>query len=539
MDYSRHLSGFGIATPPTAPIPGAGQVKNSAGGYVFQVDDWDRLARFLILGTEGGTYYASEQSLTRDNAAVVERCLARDGARVVRTVVEISESGRAPKNDPAIFALAMVAKFGDKESRRAAHAAMPKVCRIGTHLFQYVEAVNKLGGFGRGTRRSIEAWYNTKDPDDLAYQLLKYQQRNGWSHRDVLRLAHVRPATDLHSELYKMAIGQENAAGEQAFVAACEELKKLAPREEDLPRVCQLIVENRLPREVIPTELLNVPEVWEALLVDMPMTAMIRNLATMTRVGLIKPLSDGLRTVTTRLGDESRLRKARVHPIGVLSALRTYAQGHGERSKHTWQPVGQVVDALDAAFYASFGFLEPSGAATLLGLDVSASMDGGVIAGVAGLAPRLAAAAMAMVTARVEKHYGVVAFSTNLTVLSITPQQRLDDVVRITSSLPFGGTNCALPMLAAAQEGWKVDTFVVYTDNETWAGDIHPSKALELYRQKTGRPAKLCVVGLTSTGFSIADPRDAGMMDVVGFDTSAPQLIADFSKVLDTGKPTG
>ena len=43
-------------------------------------------------------------------------------------------------------------------------------------------------------------------------------------------------------------------------------------------------------------------------------------------------------------------------------------------------------------------------------------------------------------------------------------------------------------------------------------------------------PAKLIVVGMVANRFSIADPNDAGMMDVVGFDTSAPQLMTDFVK---------
>jgi 60 kDa SS-A/Ro ribonucleoprotein len=36
------------------------------------------------------------------------------------------------------------------------------------------------------------------------------------------------------------------------------------------------------------------------------------------------------------------------------------------------------------------------------------------------------------------------------------------------------------------------------------------------------------VVGLVSNGFSIADPADPGMLDVVGFDAAAPAVIADF-----------
>jgi 60 kDa SS-A/Ro ribonucleoprotein len=85
-------------------------------------------------------------------------------------------------------------------------------------------------------------------------------------------------------------------------------------------------------------------------------------------------------------------------------------------------------------------------------------------------------------------------------------------------------------MIWATKERVPVDTFVVYTDNETWAGQVHPAEALKNYRQKMGIGAKLVVVGMTSTGFTIADPQDAGMLDVVGFDTTAPNVITEFSR---------
>ena len=54
-----------------------GQTPNSAGGNAWAVDCWTRLRRFLVLGSEGGSYYASEWTLTRENAKAVEQCVAR------------------------------------------------------------------------------------------------------------------------------------------------------------------------------------------------------------------------------------------------------------------------------------------------------------------------------------------------------------------------------------------------------------------------------------------------------------------------------
>ena len=97
------------------------------------------------------------------------------------------------------------------------------------------------------------------------------------------------------------------------------------------------------------------------------------------------------------------------------------------------------------------------------------------------------------------------------------------------SDLPFGGTDCALPMVWAAQNKVPVDLFCIYTDSETWAGPVHPVQALRAYRQKLGTGAKLVVVGMVANDFTIADPDDGGMMDVVGFDTATPAVIADFA----------
>jgi 60 kDa SS-A/Ro ribonucleoprotein len=174
-------------------------------------------------------------------------------------------------------------------------------------------------------------------------------------------------------------------------------------------------------------------------------------------------------------------------------------------------------------------------------------MEGGSVAGVPGLTPRDASAALALVTAATEEHYEVLGFfatrrgwkagtrragwgADGLTPLAISPRQRLDDVVRTVSDLPFGGTDCALPMRYAQARKREIDTFVIYTDSETWAGDIHPVQALRDYRHASGIDARLVVVGMVSNGFSIADPNDPGMLDVVGFDTATPQLISDFAR---------
>jgi len=539
-------------TPQSAPLPD--QTANSAGGYSWAVDDWARLRRFLILGSEGGSYYAGEWKLTRENAQAVERCLAEDGARTVGEIAAVSDSGRAPKNDPAVFALAMAAGAGDEATRKAALDALPRVCRTATHLFQFATFVEGFRGWGRSLRRAIGAWYAGRSPESLAYQAVKYRQRDGMTHRDLLRLAH--PAGRVSAGNPTLELGDEHRrlfewiarGGSTDGLPRLVEGFALAQTATSPGRAAELVREYRLPREALQSEHLTSPIVWEALLDDMPMTALVRNLATMTRVGALAPGSAGTAKVVTQLGDRKRIHKARVHPIALLAALRTYAAGRGVRGRHSWTPVTAIVDALDAAFYTAFENVEPTGKRLLLALDVSGSMTGGWVAGVPGLTPRDASAALALVTAATETRYEVVGFFAGrhgwksgrpshwrglvdgLTPLAISPRQRLDDAVRKVSDLPFGGTNCALPMLYALDKEREIDTFVIYTDSETWAGDVHPAQALADYRRASGIDARLVVIGMVSNAFSIADPNDPGMLDVVGFDTATPQLVSDFAR---------
>jgi 60 kDa SS-A/Ro ribonucleoprotein len=530
VKYVRHVSTR--MTPQWEPIPGSTQVPNSARGYAYPVDDWVRLDRFLILGSEGGSYYAGERRLTRENAEAVLRCIKEDGLRTVARIREISRSGRAPRNDPAIFALAMAAKLGDEPTRKAAFAAVPDVARTSTHLFQFAEAVQAFGGWGRATTRAISAWYERENVGELAYQAVKYRQREGWTHADLLRLSHPKAPSAAHRELYAWIVDgvvpeNDKADGGEALkqIQGFDQLQKATAA----PEAARLIAGYRLPWETVPTELRSSPEVWAALLEEMPLTAMIRNLATMTRIGLVVPMAAATRKVVDELKDRERIRRARVHPMAILAALKTYEQGHGERGKHTWTPVQQVVDALNEAFYLAFDNVEATGKRWLLGVDVSGSMSMGAVAGVAGMTPRVAAAAMTLVTAAIEPQHVIMAFQGLLVPLGISPRERLDDVVRKTGGLPFGPTDCAQPMLYATERRLEVDVFVVYTDSETWYGQIHPVQALQQYRQKMGIPAKLMVQAFVANRFSIADPNDAGMLDVIGFDTAVPTLIRDFA----------
>jgi 60 kDa SS-A/Ro ribonucleoprotein len=546
-NYARHLSPKNV--PQTQPLPGESMIQNRAGGYVYEIDDWLRLKRFACLGASSGTYYASEKQLTLENAEIVLNLLKVDGPRVVREVVEISDKGLAPKNDPAIFVLALASVKGDEPTRKAAFAALPAICRIGTHLFTFVSYREALGGgWGRGVRMAISQWYTRRKASEIAYQAVKYGQRGGISHRDVLRLAH--PVTDdKATRLVFDAICAPEAGAErqlprtrkrsterQTTSTGWTGLRETAPfidgwlklRAGNLKpsEAAKVIADHKLEREFVPTKLLTHAEVWEALLPNLKYTALIRNLGNLSKCGLMTVFSSAAKYVESQLSDGDAIRKARVHPWAVLLASRTYAMGRGFKGSGTWTVVPQVVAALDGAFDLSFHNVVPTGKRFILGIDVSGSMSSQVDGSPIRVCE--AAAAMAMVTVRTEPQCYTLGFHHGLVDLGITTKDSLQDVMRKTAINNGGGTDCALPVRWARGAKIKADAILCYTDNETHNGLSHAHSELIAYRRELGIPLKAGFVAFTATESSLSNPSDPGSMNFVGLDASLPQALNAF-----------
>lgn len=532
------------ATPQTKRTPGrTDEVKNNAGGYVFKVNDQARLERFLILGTDGATYYVNSKTQVKDNIAFLRNMIAKDEATVLKTIVEVSDEGRAYSNSPAIFALAVLLSEG--ENKAAAREAVNKVVRTGTHLFEFADYLDGLGGWGRAKRKAIADWYTGKDAGALAYQAVKYRQRNGWTHRDLFRKAHPQGVDRVVGDFILGKPEDADNYGKVSIIDGFREAQKAGTVKETLRG---LEVYKNLPWEALKTEHLTDVKVWKTLFYNGQLNgqALIRNITRLAKLGAFKDMQFAA-DYAARLTDEEMIRKTRLHPINFLNAIVVYTEGQVPRGstggyyysrQKDWVTESVILDALNKGFYTAFKTIEPAGKRTMLAIDVSGSMSSPALG--LDLSCAQVSAAMAMTVARTEPAHIIRGFTsgsngyswrgaTKLTDLDISAGTELSTAMKKVQKSNFGGTDCALPMTWATDNNVEVDTFVVITDNETYAGSIKPAQALVKYRKATGIDARLAVLGVAASPFTIADPNDKGMMDFVGFDSNAPRVLADFS----------
>lgn len=518
-----HLTQSGSKqTPQSEPIPGreSDMAENKAGGYGFKIDKWTQFRRFLFLGTEGGTYYTTERELTRENARAARACIDEDGTRAVEMIREIADSGRAPHQDPLLFALAMAISEGDEETRRAAGDALSDVAQYSTHLFHFKTFAESFRGYGRVLRRAIADWYTEKDADYIAYQAAKYPSRDGESHADLLNVSHPKPPTDEHDKVFGWIVN-EDADPPTDQVAAMQKITAVS----DVDRAVELIREHRLTHEMVASDLKSEPEVWEALLKDMPIHATLRNLGNLSAHGVLSTFSDAAELVTDRLTDPEHVQNGYVHPLDVVTTYQTYQSGSGYRGSKTWDPVTEVLDALSETFRLSFENVEPTGQRLIVGVDKSGSM-GSSVSGLPQLEAVQGALIMAMATVYAEDRVEVLRFDSTCESLGITGSESLNSVLNVTR--PGGGTNVASPINWAIENGVEADAILLYTDMQTWAGHRHPTQALDEYRRTINPDAKLVGVDMTAEQTTVGDPDDSNTLGVVGFDSRTPQAISAF-----------
>lgn len=534
MDALRTVNLRNPSTPQTERADKR-QKRNNAGGYSFVASDATRFRRFLITGTNGGTYYVSENKLTKDAVKFVVDYIADNGVAAVNEAVKVSDQALAPSNNQALFVIAVALNSDDADTKRAAKEAVIKVARTGTHLFTLCEYLKNTGGWGSAKTKAIAAWYTTRDDEALSYQVAKYRQRDGWTHRDVLRLAHPK---GISKDISRFILSGEVTETAPVILRDFERLSTVDSADEAVEAIRDAEV---VAWEFLPTGVLKDKKVWRELADGghLPLGAMIRNISRLGKNGAfednfhegkLQVISGDEFTdiVVNALTNEKKIKRSRIHPMDFLKTIAVVGDG-SDGVPH------EVIGALHTGYEMSFVNVKDIDASALIGMDVSGSMSvlvndprgRWVWGNQEGLTCAKAGASLIQVIMEAMRKTRVMAFSNQFQELSITKQMSLNEVHRKIQGLNFGSTDCALPMQYALNKGLEVDAFFVITDSETWYGNQHPFEALKEYRNKVNPKARLFVIALSGTEFTIADPDDPLSYDIAGFDSSMMKIVEE------------
>lgn len=476
----------------------------------YTVNDRTTLERVLIMG---------DQKLTPDQEELITNLLEKSSEDVLRQIEESAQN--AQRMGIIIETLACVLRSENKQTRTEASLLAPKIVRTGTHLLQLVDAISRRGGWGRAQKRAIAGVFEQTSAKTLALWRIKYNQRFGRTLKNALNLSHPRlegEANAVAAYITRGKLPQEITPALRPL-EGMEKLKKAQSGKE----AAELMEEYALPIECVPTELRTV-EVYEVAAEQGGSTWLLRNLSTLARVGLTS--ASMLMLISRKLSPE-QLKAARIHPLQLLITRCAYQLGYSTRNTNTWPAQTEVVRMIDEEFEKSLSNLEPTGLRFLHGLDVSGSMTMRDIQDTPGLTPHVAATGWCLAMTKSEPHSKIMGFSRTIQDLEITNQDSLETALEKSQKADFGSTNPGALIEWAMDSGEQFDVFIIHTDNDVNTG-TNASELLKKYRAQTGINAKMVVISYLPSKFSIADPNDAGMLDISGLDNSTPEKLRNF-----------
>ena len=204
-------SSQGRATIPQTCKLNIDQVLNCSGGYVWKLTTIEHVNRYLVLGgaKDMGNYYKQADEVSHECAlSVLQMIRSPDPSQFVQLcdlLKAVSIGGRAPKQEPVLLSVAAAIVFAKNAKEKEIAFETAKACiRIPTHMFMLAgfvrdlsmaKATNKGKGWGTGFRRTMAHYYLSHTGRDLAFHMTKYQNREGWTHADMIRMLHINPAT--------------------------------------------------------------------------------------------------------------------------------------------------------------------------------------------------------------------------------------------------------------------------------------------------------------------------------------------------------
>ncbi len=516
-------------TPQSQPIPGreSEMIRGKSSGYMFQAGIWRTLRRCLLIGTGNGSYYATKWELTNDFVDVLEKAIAEDPDRVAQEIVYASD-GRSINNSAPIWALVLLSMGESPAAKTAFQSIFPQVIRTASHFYEWISYTKSVRGFGKVVREAGKNWLLQGDTKALAYQLLKYQQRHGFSNRDALRLFHAKPQTEDRDLLFKWVVNGWDELPPEPPTSALNQIWWYEWLKRNPDRTPEAITKGRLTHEMAaPVGKMDVAA-WQLLFEDMPIGALLRNLGSLTEIGVLayaKSSKKNLNRVASILNSKEHLRKGRIHPIDVLKALKTYRSGGSlGKSSKTWTPVPRIIDILELALEMSFDAIEPTGKVFMHAVDISGSMSYYSVSSI-NLTCCEIATTMALASAKAEQNYMIRGFSTEFISLNINRSDSFSSAMEKASDLNFGGTDASSAYNWMIKNKYSADVICFWTDCESWAGYKHPTQALAEYRQKVNPDAKAIYISLVPNNITLVDPKDPNSWDIAGFDPSTPRLI--------------
>jgi 60 kDa SS-A/Ro ribonucleoprotein len=424
----------------------------------------------LLTNTLGNTFYADRNVLLQEALDLHAEMMRTDPAYAARALVYARNEGLM-RLQP-ILGLVYLSQYDTALFSRI----FSQIIRIPPDLADFLTILSGLGRGqgGRAIKREVAGFLNGIDE----YWALKYNGRGrGYNLGDAIATAHPVPRDERQNQLFRYLTGQAAQLQELPQIAAFEALKRADNDEQRIRH----INEGRLPHEVVTGTVQPTPAVWQAILHQLPLFALLRNLNTLDRVGILDENRD---YISRRLTDREALQKAKIMPFRFVNAF--------EQVHKAW-----MRDVLRQAVEMCFANLPVLNGRSAIFLDISGSMSGEFI--------RIGSV---FALALFKLSGGQAIFWLFDTEVYDAQASLHDSILSQAEKIKArGGTDTGAPLRALRSSREKVDNIIMITDEQQNTGSPFYNE-LQSYRRKYNPDTRAFIIDVAPYQGALVPPVD-------------------------------
>ncbi|KAI7264505.1 hypothetical protein KC345_g8788 [Hortaea werneckii] len=448
----------------------------------------------LVTNTLGNTFYAAGHQLLAEAEEMHREMAQKSPVFMAKAIVYARNEGYM-RLQP-LFGLAILSAYRPDLFSKI----FLDVVRIPSDLTDFLTVMKGLGRGegGRAVKRQVNLFLGRISE----YWAIKYNGRGrGYSLGDAIATAHPKPADLKQQALFRYLRSQEANLSLIPQVEALEQLKRAGSEAEQL----SWIETGKLPHEVVTGAVKPTKAVWEVLLLQMPVFALLRHLNTLDRAGVFESRHN-LALAVERLTDQRVLKKSKILPFRFVKAF--------QQLKH---PV--LRDALRNAVEYTFDNLPDLEDQTAIFLDISGSMDGEYLQ-----------IGSVFALALYKKTQGNSLFWLFDTVVEDAKPSRVDSILSQAERIHArGGTDTGAPVRKLISERRKVDQIVMITDEQQNSGSPF-YEALQRYRAKVNPHVKAYIIDISPYRNAMVPQQDHNIYYIYGWSDTVLSYIAQTAK---------
>ncbi|NNG67541.1 TROVE domain-containing protein [Caldanaerobacter subterraneus] len=450
----------------------------------------------LLTNTIGNTFYADSDTLLTESNEIHDAMLEKNPEFAAKALIFARNKGLM-RLQP-ILGLVKLSSV----SQKLFSNVFSQVILIPSDLQDFMTILKGQGRGqgGRAIKRQAALFLNNISE----YWAIKYNGRGrGYSLGDIVKTVHPKPINDKQRNIFAYLVGKDYDKTLLPQITAYERLKRTTNVKEQIA----LIQEGKLPHEIVTGVVKPNREIWNAILYQMPIFALLRNLNTLDRAGV---LDENREYIVSVLNDPERLAKSKILPFRFVKAF--------QEVEKAW-----MKDVLRYAVELTFNNLPEIPGKTAVFLDVSGSMEGDYL--------RIGSV---FALALYKKTKGNSIFWTFDTSVYDPQPSIYDSILTQAEKIKArGGTDTGAPVRKLIEDKVYVDNIIIITDEQQNTGSPF-YRELERYRQSINPSAKAFVIDIAPYRSAMVPPTDTKTHYIYGWSEIVLHYIAMSIQGFDT-----